>query len=203
MKLVGTYISPFARRVAAALVARSIPYEHEDLNGYADPARARELNPVGKVPILILDDGEHLIDSAAIFDHLNELVGPHRALMPSSGPARRSVLRLSAIAATLLEQTTARYFESQRASCAQAGLLERYQLQIVGGLKALDEASGPAGPIGRRPFDIATISAVVAVEYLASWYPALELAQFAPRLAAVAAALADDDAFTHTRPATH
>src|ERR1044071_2756385 len=80
MRLVGTYVSPFARRVAAALVSRSIAYEHEDLNGYANPVRARELNPVGKVPILILDDGERLIDSAAIFDHLNEVVGPRHAL---------------------------------------------------------------------------------------------------------------------------
>jgi glutathione S-transferase len=189
--------------VAAALVARSIPYEHEDLNGYADPERARELNPVGKVPILVLDDGEHLIDSAAIFDHLNELAGPRRALVPPGGPARRSVLRLSAIAATLLEQTTAHYFEQQRpASCAQPELLERYHLQIVGGLKALDDASGPTGPIGLKPLDVATISAVVAVEYLAGWYPELDVAGIAPTLASVAAALADDVAFARTRPTT-
>jgi len=203
MRLIGTYFSPFARRVAAALVSRSIAYEHEALNGYADPVRARAFNPVGKVPILILDDGEHLIDSAAIFDHLNELVGPRRALVPPSGVARRSVLRLSAIAATILEQTTAYSSERQRASCAQAMLLERYHLQIVGGLKALDEVSGPAGPIGAKPLDVATISAVVAIEYLAICYPELEVRQIAPKLAAVAAALADDPAFTRTRPATH
>src|SRR5689334_7256023 len=73
MKLIGTYVSPYARRVATALVSRAIPYEHEDLNGYADPIRAREFNPVGKVPVLELDDGERLIDSGAILDHINEL----------------------------------------------------------------------------------------------------------------------------------
>ncbi|HEY3148702.1 MAG TPA: glutathione S-transferase N-terminal domain-containing protein [Dongiaceae bacterium] len=204
MRLVGTYVSPFARRVAAALVSRSIAYEHEDLNGYANPVRARELNPVGKVPILILDDGERLIDSAAIFDHLNELAGPRRALVPPEGRARRLVLRISAIGATLLEQTTAHYFEQQRpASCTQPELLERYRLQIIGGLKALDDASGPAGPIGLRPLDVATISAVVAVEYLAGWYAELDVARIAPKLAAVAAGLADDVAFARTRPATH
>ena len=87
MKLIGTYVSPYARRVAAALVSRAVPYEHEDLNGYANPARARELNPVGKVPVLVLDDGERLIDSAAILDHINELVGPERALVPRFGSA--------------------------------------------------------------------------------------------------------------------
>jgi len=199
MKLVGTYVSPYARRVAAALVSCSIPYEHEDLNSYTNPERARELNPVGKVPVLILDDGERLIDSTAILDYITELVEPERALVPCAGPARRSVLRLSAISMTLCEQITAHYFEQQRPT-AEPELLERYRVQVIGGLRALDEASGPAGPIGVKPLDIATISAVITVEYLARWYPELDGARIAPRLTSVAASLADDDAFARTRP---
>ena len=118
MKLIGTYVSPYARRVATALVSRAIPYEHEGLNGYADPIRAREFNPVGKVPVLELDDGERLIDSGAILDHINELVGPERALIPESGAARRSALRLSAISATVCEQTTARRAAARLRLCA-------------------------------------------------------------------------------------
>jgi len=202
MKLIGTYVSPYARRVATALVSRAIPYEHEDLNGYADPIRAREFNPVGKVPVLELDDGERLIDSGAILDHINELVGPERALIPESGAARRSALRLSAISATVCEQTTARYFEQQRDSgSARSELLERYRQQIVGGLKALDAASQPNGPIGTMSIDIATISAVVAFEYVQRWYPDLDRAAIAPALASVSAALADEPAFARTRPA--
>ncbi len=201
MKLIGTYVSPYARRVAAALVSRAIPYEHEDLNGYANPARAREFNPVGKVPVLVLDDGERLVDSAAILDHVNEMAGPERALIPPRGLPRRTALRLSAISTTVCEQITARYFEQQRPpGAAQADLLERYRLQVTGGLAALDTASGPKGPIGVTPLDIATISAVVTYEYLARWYPDLESARIAPALASVAAALADDAAFARTRP---
>jgi len=149
MKLFGTYLSPFTRRVAAALISREIPYEHDDLNGYLDPERARALNPVGKVPVLVLDDGEHLIDSAAILDHINELVGPERALVPQAGADRRRALRLSAIATTIYEQSSARFFEERRPNCdAQQELLERYRLQTVGGLRALDAASGSNGSIG-------------------------------------------------------
>src|SRR5215469_14793481 len=71
MKLVGTYLSPFSRRVAASLISRGVSYTHEDVNGYLSPEKAQALNPVGKVPVLILDDGEALIDSMAILDHLN------------------------------------------------------------------------------------------------------------------------------------
>jgi glutathione S-transferase len=197
----GTYVSPYARRVAAALVSRTIPYEHEDLNGYANPARARELNPVGKVPVLVLDDGERLIDSGAMLDHINELVGFERALVPRSGSARRTTLRLSAISTTICEQITSRYLERQRPSgCTQSELLERYRLQIIGGLEALDAASSSNGPIGVKPLDIATISAVVAFEYLPRWYPEFDPAPIAPALAAVAKSLAEEPAFARTRP---
>jgi len=201
MKLIGTYVSPYARRVAAALVSRAIPYEHEDLNGYANPVRARELNPVGKVPVLVLEDGERLIDSGAILDHINELVGPERALIPASGAARRSALQLSAISTTICEQVTARHFEQQRRSgSAQPELLERYRQQIIGGLKALDVAARSSGPIGTRSMDVATISAVIAFDYTSRWYPELDRASVAPALASVAVALVDEPAFARTRP---
>jgi glutathione S-transferase len=201
MKLIGTYVSPYARRVAAALVARAIPYEHEDLNGYGDPARARALNPVGKVPILVLDDGERLIDSAAILDFVDELAGPERALVPRSGHARRTALRLAAIATTVCEQITARHLEQRRqAGCGQLELIERYRLQIVGGLGALDAAAGAGGTLGVGALDIATISAVVAFEY-AQRYLDFDAAATAPALATLAAALADEAALARTRPA--
>ena len=201
MKLFGTYFSPFTRRVAVALTSRAIPYEHDDLNGYADPARARALNPVGKVPVLVLDDGEHLLDSTAILDHLAERVGPEQALVPRSGRERRVALRLAAIATTIYEQSTARSFEERRpGGCARPELVERYRLQTVGGLKALDAASGPEGPIGGTPLDIATISAVVALDYARMMHPDLDVAEIAPALTAVATALADDPAFAHTSP---
>jgi glutathione S-transferase len=201
MKLIGTYVSPYARRVAAALVSRGLSYEHEDLNGYANPVRARELNPVGKVPVLVLDDGERLIDSSAILDYLDELVEPGRALVPRSGSARRTALRLAAIATTICEQVTARYFEQQRPSgCARPELLERYRLQVIGGFEALDAASGANGAIRADSLDIAAISAVIAFEYAQRWGPDLDPATIAPALAKMAAALADDAAFAHTRP---
>ena len=42
----------------------------------------RQFDPLGRVPALVLADGESLIDSAAILDFLDDLVGPERALLP-------------------------------------------------------------------------------------------------------------------------
>jgi glutathione S-transferase len=201
MKLIGTYVSPYARRVAAALISRSIDYDHEALNGYVNPVRALELNPVGKVPVLELDDGERLVDSGAILDYINELAGSQRALVPPSGAARRAVLRVAAISMTICEQVTAHYLERQRTrGCVQDGLLERYRLQFTGGLKALGASCSSGGPIRADSLDIGTISAIVAFEYAPRWYPELDPGSIAPALATVAAALADEPAFSRTRP---
>lgn len=205
MTLIGTFLSPFARRVGAALVARDLAFAHDDLNGYADPVRARALNPVGKVPVLVLDDGERLIDSAAILDHLDEVLGPERALVPQRGAARRAALRVAAIANTICEQAGAHYFEARRDGGAQASLIERYRTQIAGGLTALDAAAQPDGALGRgphetTPLDLPAIGAVIAVEYLAITCPDLEVARTAPALARLTAALAGAPAFARTRP---
>ena len=203
MKLVGTYLSPFSRRVAATLISRGISYTHEDVNGYLSPEKARALNPVGKVPVLILDDGEALIDSGAILDHLNELCRPERALIPPSGRTRRAVLRASAIATTIYEQSTARYFEERRpGDSVLPELIERYRQQTIGGLKALEEASRPAGPIAAGNLNLATISAVVAIDYVRITHADLDPARLAPALSSIAADLAEKPPFARTRPPT-
>lgn len=201
MKLIGTYFSPFARRVGVALMSRAIPFEHEAVNVYADPARVDLFNPVGKVPILVLDDGEHLIDSAAILDYIDELVGPDQALAPKSGPERRKALRLSAIAATIYEKCTARSSEERRPNgSGLPELIQRFRVQTIGGLKALDAASGPEGAISATSLNLATISAVVAFDYARSTQPDLDLTAIAPALSATATALAVHPAFAGTHP---
>jgi glutathione S-transferase len=201
MKLVGTYFSPYSRRVAVALIALGIHYDYDDLNAYADPTRARQLNPVGRIPVLILDNGESFIDSAAILDYINELIGAERALIPQFGVERRAILRLAAISTTIYEQSTARFYEEQRSSdCVQLDLIERYRLQTIGGLQALDAAAVPNGLIGNKRLNLATISAVVAFEYAQTMHPELDPAAIAPNLAKVAHALSNEPAFQQTRP---
>jgi glutathione S-transferase len=98
MILVGQYDSPYTRRVAISLAVLGIPYEHDTRSVFGDFDALRQTNPLGRIPSLILDSGEVLIDSAAILDWLDETVGPERALLPRGGPARREALRRIALA---------------------------------------------------------------------------------------------------------
>src|SRR6202022_3419240 len=94
MKLVGPWLSGFTRRTGITMKLLGIPFEHLNLNAYAQKEEVRRYSPMGKVPALVLDSGEVLIDSAGIIDVLQEMVGPEEALIPPSGPARFRALKL-------------------------------------------------------------------------------------------------------------
>jgi glutathione S-transferase len=97
MILIGVNRSPFTRRVAITLKLYAIPFDQRSLSGFGNRDDVRASNPLGRIPALVLDEGETLIDSGAIIDHLDEMVGRDRALTPSAGPDRRAVLRATAL----------------------------------------------------------------------------------------------------------
>src|SRR5215212_11817869 len=104
MLLVGMFDSPYVRRVAISMRLLDLPFEHANWSVGKDQARIAELNPLGQVPVLVLDDGEVLVESAVILDHLDQRAGPARALVPATGPARRRVLGLTALAAGIADK---------------------------------------------------------------------------------------------------
>ena len=63
MIFVGQMDSPFLRRVAVTMNFYGIPFERQLLSVFADQKAFRAINPLGKVPALVLDDDEVLFDS--------------------------------------------------------------------------------------------------------------------------------------------
>ena len=86
MILVGQFDSPFVRRVAVTLNHYHMPYTRNPISVVRDVGEMQKINPLVRVPSLILETGEVLIDSTAIIDHLDEMAGPARALTPAHGP---------------------------------------------------------------------------------------------------------------------
>ena len=97
MQLIGVNRSPYTRRVAITLHAYGLAFEQRPLSGFGNREEVRAANPLGRIPALVLDNGETLLDSGAIIDHLDEVYGRERALTPAGGPDRLAVLRISAI----------------------------------------------------------------------------------------------------------
>jgi len=109
--LVGQYDSPFVRRVAISLQLLGEPFTRDTRSVFADGPALRQINPLGRIPALVLDDGEVLIDSGAMLDHLDEQAGPGRALLPASGALRRRALRLTALGSGAVDKAGAIAYE--------------------------------------------------------------------------------------------
>src|SRR5258706_4834930 len=97
MKLIGSLPSPYTRKVRIVLAEKKIDYDFEIDNPWKADARAAKLNPLGKVPVLELDDGRTLFDSRVIVGFLDN-ASPISRLVPSENPDRLQTLRWEALA---------------------------------------------------------------------------------------------------------
>jgi glutathione S-transferase len=111
MLLIGMFDSPYVRRVAISMKRLGFPFEHGNWSVGADFERIRQYSPLGRVPVLVMDDGVALSDSSAILDALDDLVGPARALLPPTGPSRREALRLIHLAIGAQEKARDQLYE--------------------------------------------------------------------------------------------
>jgi glutathione S-transferase len=90
--------SPYVRKVMACAIARGLDgrIELDTTNPHVSPPELLRVNPLSKVPALLLDDGRALFDSPVICEYLDSL-GDAPPLFPVAGPARWTALRLQAL----------------------------------------------------------------------------------------------------------
>ena len=187
MILVGQNDSPFVRRVAVTMRHYGMAYERNPLSVFADYDAVCALHPLGRVPILVLDDGETLADSAAILDHLDQTVGPERALTPAGGPERRHVLGITTLATAGCEKSAALVYEREKRPTDKVwddwiNRLEGQISAVLTRLDGLDPAPWLAGPAMSQ----ADVSAAVLHRFLGYYHPHLAPAGRYPALDALA-----------------
>jgi len=113
MILIGQYDSPFVRRVGIALTLYGLPFEHRTWSAFGDADKIRPYNPLTRVPTLVLDDGEVLIESHLMLDYLDGLVPPDRRMFPTDEPARHQALKVSALATGLGDKAVSLFYEKR------------------------------------------------------------------------------------------
>lgn len=189
MILVGQYDSPFVRRVAVALNILGLGYAHHPWSAFGDANLLAALNPLRRVPALVLDDGEVLIESAAILDHLDEIAGPRR-LIAADGAARRAMLQVCVLATGMCDKMASLIYELLLHDKPSDLLVARCTAQIGGALDALEQARARCATpfwFGATPGH-PDIAVTCALRFLAEAHPGLHDLATRPRLAAHAAA---------------
>lgn len=185
MILIGRNLSPFVRRVGASLAVLGIAYEQRHYGTVDQRAEILSLNPLGRVPALVMDDGEVLVDSVAILDAIDDMVGPDRALVPATGAPRRTAMRALAIAVGATEKLVAAYQETKRRPAELVWAEQGTKLldQAAGGFQALDVmASGQGWLCGER-LTQADITVATSLDFADAVMPGFTTGRFPALLA--------------------
>ena len=140
MILVGQYDSPFVRRVAITLHLYDMRFRRNPISVFGDAAEMARINPLVRIPSLVLDEGEVLVESGAILDYLDESVGAERALTPRSGEARRRMLQVMAVATGTIDKAGAVVYERHfhPGDKVNQEWVARLKGQVAGGLRWLE-----------------------------------------------------------------
>lgn len=175
MILIGQYDSPFVRRVAIALRLYGLPFEHRPWSTFGDADKIAPYNPLRRVPTLVLDDGEVLIESAAILDHLDEIVGTTNAMIADGGPRRRHALKITALATGLADKAVSLVYERVLHREKSDIWMERCRAQIAGVLDALepDRAGRTSAFWFGEKIGHADIAAACAIRFTREAHPAV------------------------------
>lgn len=140
MILIGQYDSPFVRRVGIALRLYDIGFEHRPWSTFGDADKLAAYNPLLRVPTLLLDGGDALIESHVILDYVDGLVPAERRMYPQSQPDRHRAMRISALATGMSDKAVGLFYEKVLHREVSPAWVERCTEQISNTLDVLEAA---------------------------------------------------------------
>ncbi|HVI50738.1 MAG TPA: glutathione S-transferase N-terminal domain-containing protein [Candidatus Sulfotelmatobacter sp.] len=183
MKLRYSPTSPYVRKVTILALETGLDDRIERLKTNAwDPATDLPAdNPLGKVPALILDDGQQVYDSPVICEVLDSLHDGAK-FFPPAGPARWTAIRRQALADGILDAALQVVIESLRRPVEYrwSGWIDRQKAAIARGLNQLEQEAADLG----KQFTIGEVAIAAALGYLDFRQIADDWRRTHPRLAA-------------------
>ncbi len=165
MKLVGSYTSPYVRKISIVMLEKGITFEFVNDMPYEAQNKVTQYNPLGKVPALVTDDGEVWFDSPIIVQYL-ELLDIAPALLPREPLASLKIRQIEALADGIMDAGLVSVREQARPPAQQSETeLLRQREKIIRSLDALEKYVAD-GTLNANELNIATIAVACAMSYL-------------------------------------
>lgn len=200
LKLIGTPGSPYTRKVRIVFAEKRIEYEFVVDAPNRAGTRVPEFNPLGKVPVLLLDDDKTIFDSRVIVEYLDS-ASPVARLIPEDTRPRIQVKRWEALADGCTDATVAVVAENRRPADRQsADWIARQQGKIDRALKAMSDELGSRNWCSGEAYNLADIAAGCCLGFLDVRLPELNWRKTYPNLAKLAEKLGRRQAFKDTVP---
>jgi glutathione S-transferase len=200
MKLVASLTSPYARKVRIVLAEKKIEFDLVEEAPWSENTSVPQYNPLGKVPVLVLDDGTTLFDSRVIVQYL-DTVSPVSRLIPETGRQRIAVKRWEALADGLCDAASAIVIERRRPAKQQsAEWIARQRGKVDLALAELASDLGERAWCNGEGYSLADIATGCALAYLDFRHPDIDWREPYPNLAKLAEKLAKRASFSETVP---
>jgi len=200
MKLIGSHTSPFARKVRIVRAEKKIEYDFEIDSPWLEESKVPNINPLGKIPVLLLDDNTPLFDSRVIVEYIDN-VTPNNKLFPAPNRERIEVKRWEAVADGICDAAANAFLEAKRPKAEQsASWIARQREKITRGLEFMAEELGEKPFCMGTHFSMADIASVTALGYLAFRFADINWQESHPNLARLYAKLMQRASFSDSVP---
>jgi glutathione S-transferase len=174
MKLIGSLTSPFVRKVRIVLAEKAIGCEFLLDVPWSPDTHVPEFNPLGKVPVLVLDDGSTLFDSRVIVEYLDAL-SANAPMLPADPKERIRAKRWEALADGICDAAATALMESRRPEGEKSpGWIVRQRGKVDLGLQALAKDLGDRAWCGGQSMDLADIACGCCLGYLVFRFPDID-----------------------------
>lgn len=173
MKLLASPTSPYARKVRIALAEKKIDCELIEASPWAKETIVPLHNPLGKVPVLVLDDGTALYDSRVIVEYL-DTVSPVSRLIPEPSRQRIAVKRWESLADGICDAAVAIVREAARPAKQQSSeAIDRQREKIERGILEMARELGDKPWCNGEAHSLADIATGCALGYLDLRHPTI------------------------------
>ena len=186
MILIGMLDSPYVRRVAIGMKVLGLEHKHRPLSVFSDVDQVRSINPAVKVPTLVTDDGQVLMDSTLILAYLEELAAHAPRIRPEPEPARLRALCQTSYALAACDKAVQIVYERRLRPQEKRHQpwLDRIQLQLHGAWRQLEASLREEAP---DCLSMAGITIAVAWSFAQQMVPDVMAASDCPAVAALTA----------------
>lgn len=208
VQVIGSYTSPFVRKVRVALLEHGLPFEVREETPYTVDTPVRDVNPLVKVPAFVDADGENWFDSSLILAVLEtRKAADGISLIPQDPIAQLHVRRLETLADGIGDAGVLIFFEKKRDDSEQSpSWIARQQEKIDNGMAFFERhlEARPGRPYlhdfdGGRGLSSADIALVCVLEWYTLRFNA-DWRMHYPRLADYARLMGERKSFVTTRP---
>jgi glutathione S-transferase len=201
MKLIGSLSSPYVRKVRVVLAEKKLDYQLELENVWAPETTIQQLNPLGKVPCLIMEDGYAMQDSRVIVEYL-DAVSPVCKLLPPNGRERADIKCWEALADGVLDAGVLVRLErnlrpkEQQSEQWIARQLQKVELGLASMSERLDDGAWCAG----NHYSLADVAVGCCLGWLSFRFPEIDWRSKHPNLGRLFDKLSERPSFKDTVP---